>query len=76
MATDEKKNEILLPNSYFSINANNRTWFSLYRPSKFVSLKFFKLFFTNLTEKLGYHSNEIGKKMNISFHQRMILYGK
>jgi hypothetical protein len=28
-----KKNEILLPNSYFSINANNRTWFSLYRPT-------------------------------------------
>jgi hypothetical protein len=45
MATDEKENEILLPNSYFSINANNRTWFSLYRPSKLVSLKFFKLFY-------------------------------
>ena len=73
-----KKNEILLPNSYSSINANNKTWFSLYRPSKFVSFKFFKLF-TNLTEKLGYHSNEIGKKLNISlhtvfFHQRMIWY--
>jgi hypothetical protein len=38
-----KKNEILLPNSYFSINANNRTWFSLYIPSKFASFKFFKL---------------------------------
>ena len=62
MATDEKKNEILLPNSYFSINANNRTWFSLYILSKFVSFKFLKkIFFANLTEKLGYHSNEIGK---------------
>jgi hypothetical protein len=58
-----KKNEILLPNSYFSINANNRTWFSLYIPSKFVSFKFF----TNLTEKLGYHSNEIGKNWIFPF---------
>jgi hypothetical protein len=24
----------------------------------------FSNFFTNLTDKLGYHSNEIGKKMN------------
>jgi hypothetical protein len=63
MATDEKKNEILLPNSYFSINANNRTWFSntLYTyPQNLYPLNFSN-FFTNLTEKLGYHSNEIGK---------------
>jgi hypothetical protein len=47
MATDEKKNEILLPNSYFSINANNRTWFFLDIPSNLVKSHFSECFHGN-----------------------------
>jgi len=45
MATDGKKMKYYFQTAYFSINVNNRTWLSLYRASKFVSIKFFQLFY-------------------------------
>jgi hypothetical protein len=80
MATDEKKMKYYFQTAifpYMQIIGHG----SLYTyPQNLYPLNFSN-FFTNSTEKLGYHSNEIGKKMNISFHtvffhQRMILYGK
>jgi len=45
MATDDKKMKYYFQTAYFSIAVNNRTWLSLYRASKFVSIKFVQLFY-------------------------------
>jgi hypothetical protein len=45
LATDDKKMKYYFQAAYFSINVNNRTWLSLYRASKFESIKFVQLFY-------------------------------